>query len=69
MNTTMAIMSKEVLKMSYMQEWYQICLAFCKKKVYELLFVNMDNFGYSDRDGNLYHVYADELAEMLGIAN
>lgn len=48
-------------------DWYEICKAFCKKKGYELLFVHSDNFGYSDCGGNLHHVYADKLAEMLGI--
>ena len=50
---------------AYMEEWRSICEAFCKKIGAELLFVNTDNFGYSDKDGNLVHMYADELEQYL----
>lgn len=46
-------------------EWEEVCKVFCKKIGAELLFVNSDNFGYQDKDGNLVHMYADELAEYL----
>ena len=46
-------------------EWYQICEAFCKKIGAELLFVNSDSFGYKDKNGNLIHIYADELEQYL----
>ena len=49
----------------YMEEWRSICEAFCKKIGAKLLFVNTDNFGYSDKDGNLVHMYADELEQYL----
>ena len=46
-------------------EWYQVCEAFCKKIGAELLFVNSDSFGYEDKNGNLIHMYADELEQYL----
>lgn len=50
---------------SYMKEWRSICEAFCKKIGAELLFVNTDNFGYTDKDGNNVHMYADELEQFI----
>lgn len=49
----------------YMQEWREVCQEFCNKIGAELLFVNSDNFGYETKDGQLVHMYADELAEYL----
>lgn len=49
----------------YMEEWRSICEAFCKKIGAELLFVNTDNFGYMDKDGNTVHMYADELEQFI----
>jgi len=49
----------------YMAEWESICQAFCKKIGAKLLFVNINNFGYEDKDGNLVHMYADELEQYL----
>ena len=46
-------------------EWHQVCEAFCKKIGAELLFVNSDSFGYEDKNGNLIHMYADELEQYL----
>ena len=46
-------------------EWKGICQAFCDKIGAELLFVNDDNFGYEDKNGNLVHMYADELEQYL----
>lgn len=53
----------------YMEEWTAICEAFCKKINAELLFVNLDNFGYMTEDGQTVHMYADELAEYLNNEN
>lgn len=53
----------------YMEEWTAICEAFCKKIGAELLFVNLDNFGYMTKDGQTVHMYADELAEYLNNEN
>lgn len=47
------------------KEWEAVCKAFCKKIGAELLFVNNDNFGYETKDGQLVHLYADELEQML----
>lgn len=49
----------------YMEEWTQICGAYCKKADAELLFVNIDNFGVQYPDGTLRHIYAEELAQIL----
>lgn len=51
----------------YMAEWTQICAAYCKKVNAELLFVNISSFGVQYPDGTLRHIYADELAQILGV--
>lgn len=51
----------------YMAEWTQICAAYCKKVNAELLFVNISSFGAQYPDGSLRHIYADELAQILGV--
>lgn len=48
-----------------MEEWRQVCEAYCKKVNGELLFVNGDNFGMQYPDGRLAHIYADELEQIL----
>ena len=50
---------------AYMNEWGQICAAYCRKVNAELLFVNTDNFGVQYDDGTFRHIYADELAQIL----
>lgn len=45
-------------------EWKEVCKAFCRKIGAELLFVNDDSFGY-EKDGQLIHLYVDELMEIL----
>ena len=47
------------------KEWEAVCKKFCEKIGAELLFVNNDNFGYEDKDGNLVHMYASELEQYL----
>lgn len=47
------------------KEWHEVCQKFCEDRGYELLFVNTDNFGFADKDGNLYHWDCYELAEYL----
>lgn len=49
-----------------MYEWNVICKAFCKKKGWELLFVNEDSLGCMKPDGTMLHIYADELELSLG---
>ena len=46
-------------------EWIYVCRAFCRKIGAKLLFVNDDNFGYETKDGQLVHMYADELEQYL----
>jgi len=46
------------------KEWEMVCKAYCKKIGAELLFVNDYDFGY-EKDGNMVHIYADELVEIL----
>lgn len=46
-------------------EWEAICKTFCEKIGAELLFVNDDNFGYQTKDGQLVHMYANELEQYL----
>lgn len=46
-------------------EWINICKIFCKKIGAKLLFINDDNFGYETKDGQLVHMYADELRQYL----
>ena len=48
-----------------MEEWRQVCEAYCKKVNGELLFVNGNNFGMQYPDGRLAHIYADELEQIL----
>lgn len=46
-------------------EWKQVAKAYCKKIGAELLFVNDYDFGYETKDGELVHMYADELEAAL----
>lgn len=48
-----------------MEEWRQVCEAYCKKVNGELLFVNECDFGMQYPDGRLAHIYADELEQIL----
>lgn len=57
------------MKKSNFEQWEEICKEFCKQKGYKLLFVNNTDFGYMDNEEGLHHVYADELALMLGGLN
>lgn len=52
---------------AYMREWTAICEAYCKKVGAKLLFVNMSDFGCEMPNGELRHIDADELAELLDI--
>lgn len=49
----------------YMEEWTEICKAYCDKANAKLLFVNIDSFGCEYSDGTMKHIYADELEDML----
>lgn len=49
-----------------MGEWKAICKEFAKKTNSTLLFVNDTSLGIEDENGNLRHIYIDELLEMLG---
>lgn len=48
-----------------LQEWEKICKEFCRQQGYDLVFVKSDNFGYVDKNGNMVHLYVDELASIL----
>ena len=52
---------------NYMKEWTEICQAYCNKVGAELLFVNLSDFGCEMPNGELRHIDANELAELLGI--
>lgn len=47
-----------------MPEWRMICQTWAKKHNAELIFVNNQSFGV-EINGQLQHIYIDELAEML----
>lgn len=49
----------------YLKEWTGICQAYCDKVGAELLFVNQGDFGCAMPNGELRHIYADELAVIL----
>lgn len=49
----------------YLKEWTGICQAYCDKVGAELLFVNQADFGCMMSNGELRHIYADELAVIL----
>ena len=46
-------------------EWFEICIEFCKKNGFNLLFVNSNNFGFVDKEGKIHHVFDDELVNWL----
>lgn len=48
-----------------MEEWRQVCEAYCKKVNAELLFVNEYDFGLQYQNGQFGHIYADELEQIL----
>lgn len=54
-----------VMNDNQMGEWRRICKEFCKRNGLTLLFVNNESFGAEDSDGNMHHVYIDELMEIL----
>lgn len=49
----------------YMQEWTEICQAYCDQVGAELLFVNLSDFGCAMPNGELRHIDAAELAVIL----
>lgn len=48
-----------------MHEWEAICKAFAKKVGAELLFVNHESCGIQYPNGELQHVYIDDMVEFL----
>lgn len=54
------------LESAQMGEWEQICKAYARKVGAELIFVNETSFGIQTKDGELRHIYIDELYSMLG---
>ena len=48
-----------------MDDWKLICKEWCKKNNAELLFVNSESFGCEMPNGQLRHIYVDELVELL----
>lgn len=49
----------------FLEEWTDICQAYCDRVGAELLFVNPGDFGCIMSNGELRHIYADELAVIL----
>ena len=49
----------------YKRLWTEVCQAYADRIGAELLFVNSDNFGIETKDGELLHIYADELERIL----
>lgn len=47
------------------KQWIEVCKEWCKQNGAELLFVNDDNFGCMLANGNLAHISANELYELL----
>ena len=50
----------------HMNDWKEICRRWCVKNNAELLFVNNTSFGCEFPDGQMKHIYVDELASMMG---
>ena len=50
---------------SQMEEWKEICNAYAKKINAKLLFVNETSFGIQLHNGELQHIYIDELVNIL----
>lgn len=48
-----------------LKDWSEVCQAYCNKVGAELLFVNQGDFGCQMPNGELRHIYADELAVIL----
>ena len=59
----------EITESTNDKDWVDVCKAFCNKIGAELLFVNDSDFGYEDKNGNLVHMYADELEDYLKNSN
>ena len=49
----------------YMKEWTEVCATYCDRVGAELLFVNESDFGCEMPSGELRHIYAEELEELL----
>ena len=49
----------------YMSEWKTICKAFAKKVGAELVFVNDTGMGLMFPNGDMQHIYIDEMMDML----
>ena len=49
-----------------MSEWKSICKAFAKREHAELLFVNDTSMGLEYPNGEMRHIYIDELVDILG---
>lgn len=50
---------------SQMGEWTQICRAYARKIGAELIFVNNTSMGIQTKEGELRHIYIDELYDIL----
>lgn len=46
-------------------EWEEVCKTFCERFGFELVFVNASSFGYQTKDGQLVHMYPEEMQEFL----
>ena len=49
-----------------LSEWKAICKAYAKREHAELLFVNDTGMGVEYPNGEMRHIYIDELIDILG---
>ena len=49
-----------------MQDWKEICRKWCIRNNAILLFVNNTSFGCEFPNGQMKHIYIDELVSMMG---
>lgn len=63
--TTLPAEEQDVIDDKYMKEWTEICKAYCGRVGAELLFVNLSDFGCMMPNGELRHIDAEELAQLL----
>ena len=60
----MEMITRLTMTEEQMPEWKRICKTWARKHNAELIFVDNQSFGV-EINGQLQHIYIDELAEML----
>ena len=58
-------MARYYVSKDQMAEWKQICQAYARKVGAKLLFVNESSMGLEYPNGNMKHIYIDELENLL----